>query len=240
MNVEICANSLQSAIHAEQAGADRIELCSELAVGGVTPSYGLLKAVSEKITIPVRVLLRPRSGHFSYSEDEFTIIKKDIRCCAEMGFEGVVIGMLTPNFEIDKPRILALQEMNHGLQMTFHRAFDWVQNPFKAFAWLQGNGIDTILTSGQQQKAIDGIELLADLNALASTTVVMPGSGINARNAQIFKKKGFQTIHLSAVKMNQNLNVNPKVAMNSPQMLSDVAVPISNKEIISEVIMAVK
>ena len=87
MLVEVCSNSLQSAINAEKAGADRIELCSELAVGGITPSYGLLKAVREKITIPVRVLIRPRSGDFTYSDDEFEIIKTNIAVCKELGFK---------------------------------------------------------------------------------------------------------------------------------------------------------
>lgn len=94
MLVEVCANSLESALNAEKAGANRIELCSELAVGGVTPSYGVLKAVREKISIPVRVLIRPRSGDFTYSDEEFNIMKNDIELCVEMGFDGIVSGVL--------------------------------------------------------------------------------------------------------------------------------------------------
>lgn len=240
MLVEVCANSLESALNAERAGADRIELCSELAVGGITPSYGLLKAVSEDISIPVRVLIRPRSGDFVYSEAEFEIMKKDIKLCAEMGFEGIVIGMLHSNFTIDEEGVEMLCEMGHGLKTTFHRAFDWIPNPLWGLEWIQTIGVDTILTSGQQKTAVDGIDLLSDLYDVASSTVIMPGSGINASNAHIFKEKGFKAIHLSGVQMIQKLQDQPKVAMNSPHMLSDDSVPISNFEVIQEVVKAVK
>jgi len=240
MLVEVCANSLESALNAEKAGADRIELCSELAVGGVTPSYGLLKAVSEKISIPVRVLIRPRSGDFTYSDGEFEIMKKNINLCKEIGFEGIVIGMLHTNFVFDENRFSALGEMNHGLKITFHRAFDVVPDPLWGLEWIQSIGIDTILTSGQQKIAIEGIELLSDLHNMASSTIIMPGSGINPSNAHRFKEKGFKAIHLSGVKMNKKLQNQPKVGMNSPSMLSDDAIPISNFEIIQEVVKAVK
>jgi len=240
MLVEVCANSLESALNAEKAGADRIELCSELVVGGITPSYGLLKAVSERISIPVRVLIRPRSGDFTYSDDEFEIMKKNITLCAEMGFEGIVIGMLHSNFVFDENRFWALGEMNHGLKTTFHRAFDWVPDPLWGLEWIQSMGVDTILTSGQKKTAVEGIDLLSDLHDMASSTIIMPGSGISASNAYIFKEKGFKAIHLSAVKMNQKLTDSPKVAMNSPNMLSDDSVPISSFETIQEVVKAVK
>jgi len=240
MLVEVCANSLESALNAEKAGADRIELCSELAVGGITPSYGLLKAVSEKISIPVRVLIRPRSGDFTYSDDEFNIMKNDIKICGEMGFDGIVLGALHPNFIFDENRFWELGEMNHGLKTTFHRAFDWVPDAFWALEWIESLGVDTVLTSGQQKTAVEGLELLTQLNEKATTATIMPGSGINASNAHIFKKKGFKAIHLSAVKMEQKLYEDPKVTMNSATMLSDDAIPISNFETIQEVLRAVK
>ncbi len=240
MLVEVCANSLESALNAEKAGADRIELCSELAVGGITPSYGLLKAVAEKISIPVRVLIRPRSGDFTYSDDEFNIMKENIRLCSEMGFDGIVIGMLHPNFVFDENRFWELGEMNHGLNTTFHRAFDWVPDPFWGLEWIQSMGVDTILTSGQQKTAAEGIDLLSDLHDMASSTVIMPGSGINASNAHLFKEKGFKAIHLSGVEMKQKLFEDPKVPMNSANMLSDDSIPVSNFETIQEVVKAVK
>ena len=240
MLVEVCANSLESALNAEKAGADRIELCSELAVGGITPSYGLLKTVSEKISIPVRVLIRPRSGDFTYSDDEFEIMKSDIKLCSEMGFEGIVIGMLHANFVFDENRFWELGEMNHGLKTTFHRAFDWVPDPFWGLEWIESMGVDTILTSGQQKSAVEGIDLLSELLEKASSSIIMPGAGINATNANLFKEKGFKAIHLSGVKMNQRLYEDPKVPMNSPKMLSDDSIPISNFETIKEVVKSVK
>jgi len=240
MLVEVCANSLESAVNAEKAGADRIELCSELAVGGITPSYGLLKAVCEKISVPVRVLIRPRSGDFTYSDDEFNSMQKDIKLCAEMGFEGMVIGLLHSNFTIDEKRIEILCEIGHNLKTTFHRAFDWIPDPLCGLEWIQSRGVDTILTSGQQKTAVNGINLLSDLHNKASGTVIMPGSGIHVRNAHLFKEKGFKAIHLSGVQMIQKLQDQPKVPMNSPYMLSDDSVPISDFEVIREVVKAVK
>ncbi|MCL4162510.1 UNVERIFIED_CONTAM: hypothetical protein GTU68_018314 [Idotea baltica] len=239
MIVEVCANSLESALNAEKAGADRIELCSELAVGGITPSYGLLKAVSEKISIPVRVLIRPRSGDFTYSEDEFDIMKKNIMLCRDMEFDGVVLGMLKPDFRLDEKRHEAIAMLCDMLKCTFHRAFDWVADPIATLQLLDGN-VDTILTSGQETKATLGIDLLTQLNEMAVDTVIMPGSGINAENAHLFKEKGFKAIHLSAVKMNKKLNDNPKVGMNSLQLISDTSLPISHFETIQEIVKSVK
>ena len=241
MLVEVCANSLESALNAEKAGADRIELCSELAVGGVTPSYGLLKAVSEKISIPVRVLIRPRGGGFTYSDDEFDIMKSNITLCSKMGFEGIVIGILYENFVFNESRFWKLGDMNHGLKITFNRAFDWVPDPFWGLEWIESmGGADTILTSGQQKTAVEGIDLLTELQKEAKSAIIMPGAGINASNAHLFKEKGFKAIHLSGVKMQQKLYEDPKVPMNSPNMLSDDSIPISNFETIQEVVRSVK
>ncbi len=240
MLVEVCANSLESAMNAEKAGADRIELCSELAVGGVTPSYGLLKAVADKISIPVRVLIRPRSGDFVYNNLEIDIIKKDIQCCRELGFEGVVLGVLQSDFSIDQNRFYDIQNMSHNLKLTFHRAFDLVTNPFDAMVQIKNFNVDTLLTSGQQTSAIKGVELLSKLNQESSSLVVMPGAGINPSNAHIFKERGFKAIHLSATKTQSKLQNKPSLTMNSSRLLSDDAVFISNKETIEEVIGIVK
>ncbi len=129
MILEICANSYQSAINAEKAGANRIELCSELAVGGITPSYGLLKKVMADLTIPVHVLIRPRSGDFTFSDAEFDIMKENILLCKELGVSGIVSGVLHTNNTIDIERTKELVEHSKPMNFTFHRAFDWVLNP---------------------------------------------------------------------------------------------------------------
>lgn len=199
MKIEICANSVQSAINAEKAGADRIELCSELAVGGITPSYGLIKEVLSKISIPVFVLIRPRSGNFIYSDDEFEIIKNDIRICKELGCAGIVSGILNKDNSIDLIRTKELIELSKPLEFTFHRAFDLVENPIEALEQLIEIEANRILTSGQQNSAEKGLELLIQLkNKTKNKLIIMPGGGINVDNVHLFKENGFTEIHASA------------------------------------------
>ncbi|MGK0457666.1 MAG: copper homeostasis protein, partial [Polaribacter sp.] len=159
MKLEICANSYQSAINAQKAGADSVELCSELSVGGITPSYGLLKKVSQKITIPVNVLIRPRSGNFHYSEEEFSLMKENIKLCKELNFNGIVSGVLHPDNTIDIERTKKLIAVSKPLSFTFHRAFDCVENSKEALKKLIDLGVNLVLTSGKQDKAEEGIEL---------------------------------------------------------------------------------
>ena len=199
MKLEICANSLQSALNAQKADADRIELCSELSVGGVTPSLGLLKAVKEKVAIPVHVLIRPRSGNFNYSDDEFEQMKLDIQLCKDLGFAGIVSGVLQEDESIDTKRTQELIEISKPLSFTFHRAFDCVPNPEEALKKLMQLKADRILTSGQKDKAIDGLELLKLLERKSKDQlIILPGSGIRPENAAVFKEAGFEEIHTSA------------------------------------------
>ncbi|HEA21486.1 MAG TPA: copper homeostasis protein CutC [Pricia antarctica] len=240
MLIEVCANSLQSALNAEKAGAHRIELCSELAVGGITPSYGLLKAVRRMITIPIHVLIRPRSGDFTYSKEEFDCMKTDIETCTDLGFDGIVSGILEKNFNLDIDRTKALIQASGNLNFTFHRAFDWLQNPLEALAILEKLGVHTILTSGQQKSAEEGIALLTELDQTASTVTIMPGGGIRPENIHLFKKQGFQAAHLSGSRFVQTLDAVPKISMHAPSFLQDDAIPISDPELIRKVVNAVK
>lgn len=240
MLIEVCANSLQSALNAEKAGGHRIELCSELAVGGITPSYGLLKAVRDTISIPVHVLIRPRSGDFSYSDGEFEIMKSDIETCVNMGFEGIVSGVLQKDFTLDVERTKILIEASGDLSFTFHRAFDWMQNPLEALAKLESLGVDCILTSGQQTSAEEGIALLTDLHQKATTITIMPGGGVKPENINVFKEKGFRAIHLSGSKFVKTLPISPKISMNSPSFLKDDEITVSNLETIKKIVNAVK
>ncbi|MEX0291145.1 MAG: copper homeostasis protein CutC [Flavobacteriaceae bacterium] len=240
MIVEICANSLQSAINAEKAGADRLELCSELGVGGITPSYGLLKSIKRVITIPVHVLIRPRSGDFTYSEYDFEIMKEDIQKCAEMGFEGIVSGVLLEDLTLDQQRTEELVALSEEMTFTFHRAFDWVKDPRLTFRQLQDMGVDYVLSSGQQNTAIEGLQILKELLQLAKSCKPMPGGGINATNAQTFLESNFDAIHLSGTQFHRTLSAVPKVSMNSAAFLKEDQLAISSIERVEKVIKIVK
>lgn len=238
--MEICANSFQSALHAESGGADRIELCSELGVGGLTPSYGLLKKIKEHIKIPVHVLIRPRSGDFTYSDFEFQIMKEDIALCVKLGFDGIVSGVLQKNLEVDWERTEELLKASGSLKFTFHRAFDWVPAPIATFIRLQDLGISAVLTSGQATSAMSGLSLLQELNKKSTTCIVMPGAGIRDTNAASFKDAGFKAIHLSATHFIENLEMLPPLTMNSPDFLLENKVAITNVEVVDKVIKIVK
>ncbi|NNE03092.1 MAG: copper homeostasis protein CutC [Eudoraea sp.] len=240
MIVEICANSLQSALYAESGGADRIELCSELGVGGLTPSYGLLKKIKEHIKIPVHVLIRPRSGDFTYSDFEFQIMKEDIALCVELGFDGIVSGVLQKNLEVDWERTEELMKAARSLKFTFHRAFDWVPAPMVTFTKLQDLGVSAVLTSGKARSATSGMSLLQELNKTSTTCIVMPGAGIRDANAASFKEAGFKAIHLSATHFIDNLETVPPLPMNSPEFLLENKVAITNLEMVEKVIKIVK
>jgi len=240
MIVEICANSLQSALHAESGGAHRIELCSELGVGGITPSYGLLKKIKEYIKIPVHVLIRPRSGDFSYSDYEFQIMKEDIALCVKLGFDGIVSGVLQKNLEVDWERTEELLNAAGSLKFTFHRAFDWVPSPVTTFSKLQNIGVSTVLTSGQAKTAPLGMSLLLELNKNSEACTIMPGSGIRDTNAVLFKKAGFKAIHLSATHFIENSDAVPPLTMNSSDFLIENRVAITNFDMVRNIIKSVK
>lgn len=230
MLLEICASNYQSALNAQKAGAHRIELCSELGTGGITPSYGLLKKVMEELTIPVMVLIRPRSGNFIYSNADFDIMKRDIELCKELGCAGIVSGVLTADFKIDIRRTSDLIELARPLPFTFHRAFDHITNPEQAVVDLVNLGAKRILTSGQHSKAIDGIENLKRYQEIAGNElIIIPGGGINAGNCSVFAKANFKEIHASATEIIEQTN-EEKVSMNTPKFLQENIEVISNSE----------
>ncbi len=240
MQVEVCANSLRSAINAEKAGADRIELCAELGVGGITPSYGLLKSVKERISIPVHVLIRPRSGDFTYSDIEFDIMKKDIALCVDLGFDGIVSGILLEDFSLDVERTGQLINASKELKFTFHRAFDWVEDPYKTLEQLEALQVDFILTSGQQKSAVQGIDLLIELLQQESNCTIMPGGGIDIDNVRRFNESGFGAIHLSGTESIKTLVRLPKISMNSFSFIKDDEIGFTAIDKVQEIVNAVK
>ncbi len=199
MLLEICANSYQSAIAAQKAGAQRIELCSELALGGITPSHGLIEKVVTDLEIPVYVLIRPRSGDFTYYDDEFDVMLRDIAFCRNIKVAGVVSGVLQSDLTIDEERTQTLVDASGGMTFTFHRAFDWTPNAMESLKTLQKIGVDRILTSGQSDTALSGLFVLKMLLEKSNNKpVILPGGGIRPSNIGQFIAAGFKEIHASA------------------------------------------
>jgi copper homeostasis protein len=200
MLLEICVFNTATAIAAEKAGADRIELCENYANGGTTPSYGYLKTVREQISIPVFPMIRPRGGDYFHSADEIEVIRKDILLCKELGFEGVVFGLLNQDGTIDRENTARLTEAAYPLEVTFHRAFDRCKDPLEALETIIDCGCNRILTSGQEPKVTEGLALVKQLVELANDRIIiMPGSGLNSSNlASIISTAGVSEVHTSA------------------------------------------
>ncbi|MCM4155379.1 copper homeostasis protein CutC [Gramella sp. AN32] len=240
MLVEVCTNSLESAINAEKGGADRIELCSELGVGGITPSFGLIESVLQRISIPVHVLIRPRSGNFTYSEMEFEVMLKDIEKSKELGAAGIVTGVLDENREIDLIKTSALYQASGKLHFTFHRAFDWLKDQTESFKKLQKLGVDAILTSGGKNNVDQGFNTLKKLNQIAENCQIMPGGGVNLQNIKKFKTADFKAIHFSASKFVETTNYEIPVSMNSEKFLQEKMKTLSDVRIIEEMVQMLK
>lgn len=240
MLVEVCANSLESALNAEKAGAARIELCTELGVGGITPSYGLITAVKEQLRIPVHVLVRPRSGHFMYTDTEFEVLLNDIKFCKNIGVDGIVSGVLNKDTTLDVKRTKQLVELSKPLHFTFHRAFDWIPNPKEALQELEVIGVDAILTSGKASTAANGIHLLAELNTIAKKSTIMAGAGVNLDNVNNFSKIGLKAVHLSGTTFGNKVSINRKLTINSQKHLKEHQVAVTNMEIICQIVQSVK
>lgn len=178
--LECCADSVQSAINAEKGGANRIELCSALVIGGLSPSLCLFDEVMKNCSIKVNVLLRPRFGDFCYDDYEIEIIKNEIKMFRERGANGVVIGVLKPDGTLDMEKMKYLMEEAKGIDVTLHRAFDVAKDPYKTLEQAKELGVNTILTSGQKNSAMEGAELLKDLVSKSENVDILIGSGVSA------------------------------------------------------------
>ena len=198
---EVCCGSLQSALNAQEAGAHRVELCSALSLGGLTPSYGFIELARKRLKIEVNVLIRPRQGDFLYDSDEVAVMLRDITACAQMGVNGVVIGALDPfgNVDEDACRAMVAVAKHYGMSVTFHRAIDRACNIMAALEDVISAGADRILSSGGKTSSYEGAETLARMNAAAAgRIIIMPGGGVNAGNiSQILKTTGAREIHFS-------------------------------------------
>lgn len=197
--LEICVDNLESAINAQSAGADRIELCDNLAEGGTTPSYGTIACAIENLNIGVHVLIRPRGGDFLYSRQEFDIMLEDIEICKELVADGIVTGLLKADGTVDIDRTKYLVEAAAPMAVTFHRAFDLCSDPVKGLEHIIKTGANRILTSGQKNFAVEGAELISRLVRIAGERIIiMPGSGLDDLNiAMIAELTGAKEFHLS-------------------------------------------
>ena len=196
--LEICCYGIDCALTAERAGADRIELCAAPNEGGLTPSAGVLKKVKQLVSSPVHPIIRPRGGDFCYSDREFDTMLEDIRFIRELGYPGLVIGMLDAEGHIDLLRMKQVMEAAKGMAVTFHRAFDMCHNPQQALEQLTGLGVARILTSGQHQNAELGLSLLRELKQHSHTPIIMAGAGVRLGNLQKFVEAGIEEVHSSA------------------------------------------
>lgn len=210
MRFELCANCYQSIKNGVQGGADCAELCEALEVGGVTPSYGTLmqftgekcfarKDAIHRVSFPIRILIRCRPGNYIYNDDEIAIMCDDIKMVKSLGYEGVVIGALNRNGDLDVPAIKKMMAAGEGMKFTFHRAIDACNNPLDAMETLISLGFDKVLTSGCKPTAYDGIDMIREMQILFGDRInIMAGGGINENNVErIITATGISNVHAS-------------------------------------------
>lgn len=202
MILEIAVFNIQSAIAAANAGADRIELCENPADGGTTPSYGYLNTAREKISIPVFPIIRARGGDFFYNDEEFAVMKKDVLLSKDLGFEGIVIGLLKKDATVDIEKTKRLVDLAYPLEVTFHRAFDRTKDALQSLEDIIDCGCQRILTSGQVPNAFDGKDLIKKLIEQADDRIIiMPGSGVRSNNIkELADYTGATELHSSSRK----------------------------------------
>ena len=215
--IEVCVDSIESAVNAEAGGADRVELCDNLAEGGTTPSAGIIQAVRVRIGIGLQVMIRPRGGDFLYSPAEIEAMKYDIQVAKDLKADGVVFGCLTREADVDMERMSELIALARPMNVTFHRAFDMVRDPFSAIDALVTLGVDRVLTSGLHATAPDGAGMITDLvSHAASNIIILAGGGVRPHNIQqLVAQTGVQECHVSGRKLleSQMTHKNPNVIM---------------------------
>ena len=197
--LEICVESVERAVAAERGGADRIELCSDLISGGVTPSEHLMSAARRGVHIPIHVLIRPRAGDFVYSRAEFETMKREIQAAKDLGMDGIVVGLLDEYMQVDRERTSSLINLASPLPVTFHRAFDSCRDLTASLQAVIETGATRILTSEGKEQAANAPASLAELVARAGSRIaIMPGGGVRANNVErILRETGAQEIHTS-------------------------------------------
>jgi len=226
MVIEICCSSISSVKNAINYGANRIELCQDLRNDGITPSKRLLNSAIKISTKPINVLIRPRIGDFFYNSEEIKLIEYEIKQIKSLPINGIVIGILNRENDLPINVLKKLVQIIKPLDLTFHRAFDIVNNPIKSMNKLIEIGFDRILTSGQSDTAEKGLKMLLELKEKANGKIsIMPGGGINENNCHIFLNNGFNEIHLSAKKKKKENKIEP---IADPEIIKKVVLSSLN------------
>jgi copper homeostasis protein len=217
--IEVCVDSVASAVAAERGGARRLELCGNLLEGGVTPSAGLIELVRDRTSVGLQVMIRPRGGDFCYTADEFETMRRDMVAAKKLGADGVVLGILDVHGHVDIERTRQLIELARPLNVTFHRAFDMSADLFRSLEDVCATGADRVLTSGGEPTAEQAVHLIARLVTTARGRIaLMAGGGIDERNAaSIIEKTGVREIHvgLRSPVASSMLHRNPKISMGT-------------------------
>ncbi|CAH0524850.1 copper homeostasis protein CutC [Vibrio hippocampi] len=239
--IEVCIDNIESLNSAVQGGATRIELCSSLALGGLTPSMGFIQLAAQLSTIPIYAMIRPRQGDFLYSDEEVAMMEQDIKCAAEAGASGIVLGLLNKDGNIDMPHSMRLTRVAKqlGLGITFHRAFDQCRDAHQALEDIIALGCERLLTSGLATDAMQGCNKIHQLHQQAQGRIeIMAGAGVNEDNvAHIVKNTGINEVHLSgkSTRPSKMQFVSPQAKMGNEQ-IDDFAIPITSKEKVKAVV----
>lgn len=242
--VEICVEGVDGLMAAQEAGADRVELCASLLEGGITPSYGTIRGALAVAKIPFHVIIRPRGGDFLYSADEFRSMIVDVEMCRELDVAGVVVGCLSDGGTIDAQRMRKLVETAGPLAVTCHRAFDMTRDPFEALEALIGCGVGRVLTSGQRDTADDGAELLAQLVERAAGRIIIMGcGGLRPDNVgHVLRKTQLPEIHFAALSdvPSGMLYRNPSVGMGGTELDREYRNTITDPALVAATIAAAR
>jgi copper homeostasis protein len=224
LTLEVCVDSVESAVAAQEGGAGRVELCADLEHGGTTPSLGMIESVREKAQLKVHVMIRPREGNFCYSQAEFEMMKRGVQEFKRLGIDGIVFGILTSDGRVDTARTEILLKMARPLSVTFHRAFDETVDLFVALSELTQLGVDRVLTSGGKPSVEGGLQTLADLVRKAGSSIkVLAGGGITFENVvDVIEKTHVDEVHaLSSVSTAFALLSSDSNPFHSPRMVAD-------------------
>ena len=242
--IEICVEGIDGLVAAQQAGADRVELCASLLEGGLTPSLGVVREALRVGTIPFHVIIRPRGGDFLYSELEFASMIEDVKAMRDLGVVGVVIGCLTADGEIDEARTKTLVDAARPMKVTCHRAFDMTRDYRAAIEALVRAGVDRVLTSGQRDTAVEGIDILKDTTAIADGRIVVMACGAldQGNIAQVRRATGVDEMHFAALKTLKSGMAfrNSHVGMGGTAIEREYEITVTDEDAVRATIAAAK